>query len=132
MSSMSRNATTQEHPHFAKFLLAVAIEPKEIGRRIKTARNRKGWTQLQFAYEANVSPSSVQRWEGGQLPPVRELMRVADVLGVSADEFVEPEVSQDEDRLRTIVQEEVSELQAQLGRILELLQEPSQSRREKP
>jgi transcriptional regulator with XRE-family HTH domain len=128
---MSHNVTTQQHPHFAKFLLAVAIEPKEIGRRIKAARKRKGWTQLQFSYEANVSPSSVQRWEGGQLPPVRELMRISDVLGVEANEFVEPEVNQDEDRLRAIVHEELEGLQAQLEGILALLQEPPRSHQEK-
>jgi len=70
-------------------LLAVAMDPKEIGRRIKAAREMKGWTQLAFALEANVSPSTVQRWEGGQLPPVRELMRVSELLEVDPQQLVE-------------------------------------------
>lgn len=62
----------------------------EIGRRIREARQRKGWTQFEFAVQAEVSPSTVQRWERGQLPRIRELMRAAEVLGVPASEFVEP------------------------------------------
>lgn len=87
----SYNATTQFSPTHGTLLLAVAMEPKEIGQRIAAARNRKGWTQLVFAMEANVSPSTIQRWESGQLPPVRELMRIADVLEVDVSEFVEPD-----------------------------------------
>jgi transcriptional regulator with XRE-family HTH domain len=35
---------------------------------------------LEFALKAHVSPSAVTRWESGKLPPVRELMRIADLL----------------------------------------------------
>lgn len=37
--------------------------------------------------EANVSPSSVQRWEAGRLPPVRELIRIAELLGIDPAEL---------------------------------------------
>jgi transcriptional regulator with XRE-family HTH domain len=67
------------------------LEPKEIGRRISAAREKRGWTQMRFANEANVSMSSVQRWEAGKLPPVRELMRLAEVLGIPTEDLVEPE-----------------------------------------
>lgn len=128
---MQRNVTTQSTPQFANLLLTVAIEPDEIGRRIKAAREKKGWTQLQFAYQASVSPSSVQRWESGRLPPVRELMRLADVLGVSVDVFVDgATASPDEDRLRLVVHEEVAEMREQIARILVLLQEPPRSHSE--
>lgn len=66
------------------------MDPRVIGQRIAEARNKRGWTQLQFALEANVSPSTVARWEGGKLPPVRELIRIAEVLGIAADRLVEP------------------------------------------
>ena len=102
---MRRNVTTQRTSQFANFLLAVQLEAEEIGRRIKVARERKGWTQLKFSYEANVSPSSVQRWEAGKLPPVRELMRLADLLGVETDQFLEPEAKPDDDRLGQVVHE---------------------------
>jgi transcriptional regulator with XRE-family HTH domain len=91
VSSMRTNVGSQKSRTFRTLLLAVAIQPDEIGRRIKKARERKGWTQLEFASEANVSPSSVQRWESGRLPPVRELWRIAGILGVPTEDLVEPE-----------------------------------------
>ena len=62
-----------------------------------TARNRKGWTQLDFAIKAHVSPSSVSRWERGFPPPVRELVRLAGVLEIDPSELVEepPETERD-------------------------------------
>lgn len=82
---------TQLPVSYGRVLLAVAMDPKEIGRRIAAAREQNGWTQLEFAtVHANVSPSTVARWEAGKLPPVRELMRVAEILGVSAETLVEP------------------------------------------
>lgn len=68
----------------------MSLKPEEIGQRIAQARERKGWTQMAFALEANVSMSSVQRWERGKLPPVRELIRIAEVLGVATEDLVEP------------------------------------------
>lgn len=90
---MPSHAETQFAGFRGTLLLAVSLEPREIGKRIAKAREKRGWTQLAFALEANVSPSTVQRWESGKLPPVRELMRVADLLGVEAEELVEPEAS---------------------------------------
>lgn len=88
---MSTTAVTQFTAAHGRLLLAVALAPKEIGRRIKAARDAKHWSQLQFALSASVSPSTVSRWERGYLPPVRELMRIADVLEVPAETLVEPE-----------------------------------------
>lgn len=67
----------------------MSIEPQEIGKRIKTARERKGWTQMDLANEASVSMSTVQRWERGDLPPVRELIRLAGVLKIEPEQLVE-------------------------------------------
>lgn len=72
----------------------VQFDPQQVGRRLAAARQQRGWTQLRFALEANVSPSSVSRWERGLLPPVRELMRLAEVLGIDMGELVEPAPSQ--------------------------------------
>jgi DNA-binding transcriptional regulator YiaG len=82
--------TTQFAANHGKLLLAVTLDPKEVGQRIAAARKAREWTQMAFAYEAKVSMSTVARWEAGRLPPVRELMRIADVLGVSANQLVEP------------------------------------------
>ena len=107
-------ATTQIARTVGRPRLLVAIDPKEVGRRIKAARERKGWTQLEFAYAAKVSPSSISRWERGLLPPVRELMRIAGVLDVDVSELVEeqhaPVTQVDEQRLREIIREEIAPL----------------------
>jgi DNA-binding XRE family transcriptional regulator len=84
------NVATQWSPAKSRLLLAVTMDPAEIGRRLKHAREAKLWTQVQFASQASVSPSTVARWEGGKLPPVRELMRVAKLLGVDPEWLVEP------------------------------------------
>jgi DNA-binding XRE family transcriptional regulator len=78
--------STQNARTFANLLLVVSVSPTEIGQRIKAARQRKDWTQLEFALEAGVSPATIQRWEAGKLPRVRELMRVAELLGISTEE----------------------------------------------
>jgi transcriptional regulator with XRE-family HTH domain len=77
---------TRQH---GTLLLAVSLAPSEVGKKIAQAREAKQWTQLEFASRANVSPSSVQRWEAGRLPPVRELLRVAEILGVEPETLVE-------------------------------------------
>jgi transcriptional regulator with XRE-family HTH domain len=87
---VSNTAATHWTKAHGTLLLAVSIEPTVIGKRIAEARNKRGWTQLQFALEANVSPSSVARWESGKLPPIRELIRIADLLRVDPDYLVEP------------------------------------------
>lgn len=109
---MSHKVATQWDRAESRLLLAVAMDPKEIGRRIKQARDVKLWTQIQFAAEANVSPSSVARWEGGQLPPVRELVRIADVLGVEPEWLVEVPSLNGDDDLAVTIREALSEVLA--------------------
>ncbi len=79
-----------------KLLLVMSLDPKEIGRRIKSARDLKGWTQMDLALRANVSMSTVTRWEAGKLPPVRELVRLAAILEVEPDYLVEGEAVSDQ------------------------------------
>lgn len=80
----------------ARLLLVMSLDESGIGRRIAQAREAKGWTQLDFAHHANVSPSSVSRWERGKLPPLREIIRVAGVLEVDATYLVEGEASEEQ------------------------------------
>lgn len=119
---MSTIANAQKHRSFRTLLLAVAIEPEEIGRRIRAARERRGWTQPVFAREANISLSTVQRWERGDLPPVRELIRIAGVLGIETDALVELEPT-GEVRLAQL-ERQVEEQSAKLDRVLALLESP--------
>lgn len=88
MQQVMGSQWTEQH---GKVLLAVAFDPKLIGERIAAAREAKRWTQLDFALEAGVSPSTIQRWEAGHLPPVRRLMRVAELLEVEPEELIEPQ-----------------------------------------
>jgi len=106
-------------------LLAVSIEPQEIGQRLRGARERKGWTQMQFANEAHVSLSSIQRWERGSLPPIRELIRLAGVLDVDPEQLVEVEPTSD-DQIADL-REEVAELRGYAVRILRVLGEEADS-----
>lgn len=104
----------------------MAMDPREVGRRIKEARERKGWTQLYFATEvASVSPSTIARWEAGKLPPVRELMRIAETLDVPIEELVEPTVGDSEEtRLRQAVRAELAEIRELLESLLSRIPPP--------
>ena len=86
---MRRMITTQIARSNGRLQAIVPLDPKEVGRRLAAARQRKHWTQLEFALKIEVSPASVSRWERGYLPPVRELMRIAEVLGIEPAELVE-------------------------------------------
>jgi transcriptional regulator with XRE-family HTH domain len=108
---ISHDVSTQNARTFSTLLLAVSLAPREIGERIRLARERKGWTQLNFAIEAGVSPSSVQRWEAGKLPRVRRLMELAELLDVEVSEFIEPVSDRD------------AEMNARLARIEQALEE---------
>jgi transcriptional regulator with XRE-family HTH domain len=68
--------------------ISVVLDPNEIGRRIAAARRRKGWTQLDLALQAHVSPSSISKWERGRLPPVPQLIRLAEVMEIDPGELV--------------------------------------------
>lgn len=86
-------------------------ERKRVGARLAEARKALGWTQQDFAHHANVSISSVTRWEQGKPPPLAELNRLADLLGIDVAELVIPTAPQAEPK-PTVQQlrDEVAEL----------------------
>lgn len=112
-------------PEHGKLLMVMALAPTDVGQRIKDARIRKGWTQLEFALEAHVSPSSVTRWESGKLPPLRELYRIAELLDVALDQLIEAEPT-NEDAIADL-REEVAELRGYAVRILQVLGEEAEA-----
>lgn len=62
------------------------MDQKAIGRRIKTARERKKLTQEQLAESVDLSPMHVSVIERGvKLPKLETLINIANVLDVSAD-----------------------------------------------
>ena len=58
-----------------------------VGRRLRRAREDRGWTQSELARRANVDPSSVSRVERGEIaaPSGEFLSQVALVLNLPVD-----------------------------------------------
>ena len=57
-----------------------------IGKRIRTCREQKGWTQQAFAEKAGISIAYTGMIERGEkLPKLETFIRIANVLEVSAD-----------------------------------------------
>src|SRR3979411_2152037 len=60
--------------------------PRDIGARIRTAREEHGWTQDQLAEAVGVSRSAVAQWETGRAGQVTtNLTRIAEVLEVGVE-----------------------------------------------
>lgn len=60
--------------------------PRDIGARIREAREDLGWTQDQLADAVGVSRSAVAQWETGRAGQVTtNLTRVAATLGVGVE-----------------------------------------------
>lgn len=90
-----------------------AMDQKAIGKRIKSAREKKGLTQEQLAEQVNLSPMHISVIErGNKLPRLETLIKIANVLDVSADTLLQ-DVVNNQIKLRT---SEASNLIAQLSR----------------
>ena len=56
-------------------------------KTIRQLRQERGWSQLDLALDAGVTPSIVSRWERGELAPLpHNRMRLADLFGVSFED----------------------------------------------
>lgn len=63
--------------------------PKDIGARIRTAREEQEWTQDQLAEAVGVSRSAVAQWETGRAGQVTtNLTRVAAALGIGVEHLM--------------------------------------------
>jgi len=63
--------------------------PRDIGARIRLAREEQGWTQDQLAAAVGVSRSAVAQWETGRAGQVTtNLTRVAGALGVGVEHLM--------------------------------------------
>lgn len=89
------------------------MDQKAIGKRIKSAREKKMLTQEQLAEQVNLSPMHISVIErGNKLPRLETLIKIANVLDVSADTLLQ-DVVNNQIKLRT---SEASNLIAQLSR----------------
>ena len=89
------------------------MDQKAIGKRIKSAREKKGLTQEQLAEQVNLSPMHISVIErGNKLPRLETLINIANVLDVSADTLLQ-DVVNNQIKLHT---SEASDLIAQLSR----------------
>ena len=89
------------------------MDQKAIGKRIKSAREKKGLTQEQLAEQVNLSPMHISVIErGNKLPRLETLINIANVLDVSADILLQAVVN-NQIKLHT---SEASNLIAQLSR----------------
>jgi transcriptional regulator with XRE-family HTH domain len=74
--------------------MRVAIMPKKkptlLGKRIKKLREAKGWTQLELAIKAGLSPSNLAAVEQGQIadPRTSTTTAIASALGVDVAELL--------------------------------------------
>ena len=58
----------------------------EIGGRVRRARKRQGWSQIDLAHAVGLTRSSIANLEAGrQRPPVHITLLIAQTLGVSVD-----------------------------------------------
>lgn len=59
------------------------------GERVKSERERKGWSQTELAEKIHVSRQSVSKWETGKsLPSIEVLIDLSDLFGITIDEML--------------------------------------------
>lgn len=59
------------------------LDPAERGRRIRTAREAKGWKQWRLAQAVGKRQPTISHWESGRNSPTREeVVLLAEVLEI--------------------------------------------------
>lgn len=73
------------------------INYKEVGKRIRYYRRKRGFTQEQLAFEVNTSAAYLSNIERAiKKPSLQKLIQIADILEISLADLVSPSsVSQD-------------------------------------
>lgn len=72
------------------------MKNKELAKRIKSLRNRKGFSQEELAEQSGLSLRTIQRIENGETEPRGDsLKRLAEVFNVTPDEIVDWTVQED-------------------------------------
>jgi transcriptional regulator with XRE-family HTH domain len=72
------------------------------GEKLKTERNKKGWSQEELAEKLFVSRQSVSKWENGQnYPGIEIIIKISDLFGLTIDELLRS----DEELTKTVIKE---------------------------
>lgn len=67
----------------------VSLRRKEIGARIRTARQHAGLTQLQLGNRIGRDHRTIHRWEYAiRIPTLEDLLLLADAMGIPLTELV--------------------------------------------
>jgi transcriptional regulator with XRE-family HTH domain len=64
--------------------------PQPIGKKIKRARERLRWTQVQLGIATGVSQKTIDNWEHDRTYPKSSIGALEDVLGISLDAEPDP------------------------------------------
>jgi transcriptional regulator with XRE-family HTH domain len=73
---------------------------KEIGKKIKETRKKKGLTQLDLSIKAHCEENSIYRFEKGMSnPTVKTLFHIAQALEVNFEELVPTEYNSKKNKL---------------------------------
>lgn len=85
-----------------------------IGKRIKAAREKRGYTQEQLAEIVGLSPMHISVIERGVKPPKLDtFVRIANALGVSANELLQDDLENTGGTVSTEISKLVQELPKQ-------------------
>lgn len=81
----------------------IGMKNKELSRKIKELRNRKGYSQEQLSEKAGLSLRTIQRIENGETEPRGDsLKRLADVFDVLPDEITDWTIQENKGFLITL------------------------------
>ncbi len=105
-------------------MLVQQLAAKEIGARLRQARNERGLTQDELAVMGSFSKRSLSDYENGITVPYRHLREMSRLLKKPEEWFLygdEPGPAVEEDRLRQIIRDELAPVRAELDDIRALL-----------
>lgn len=111
--------------YISKAAEAVAAKNEDLGRRIKQAREDRGWKQKDLALAVHVEPMTVSRWERGvNTPELSTLKLIAKATGKDLPFFVQERKQAEtvEQRLDAMAQNQVDAL-ALLRELVETMNE---------
>ncbi len=75
----------------------------DFGKRVKSFRLRKNFTQKEIALRIGVSEQAISKWENGEcLPDVYNLKLLAQILNISVDSLLDTEIKKPEKIIETI------------------------------